>query len=81
MRMKCTPPKNGEREYVNHACSKECPHWKDCLKELSLRRDPRGFKEIPAGFWDLLEENFSLNYKGEPIVWRMGPKKSLILKK
>jgi hypothetical protein len=61
----------GERNHIKGECTKYCHHWKECCKELGLKKEPRGFKEVPANKWAIMFKEYHLDYADRPVIWKM----------
>jgi len=61
----------GDREYIKGNCTKSCKHWQECCKELGLKKEPRGFIEVPASELAIKFKEYHLDYMGRPVIWKM----------
>lgn len=61
----------GERKYMKGNCTKSCKHWLECCKELGLKKEPRGFIEVPASELAIKFKEYHLDYAGRPVIWKM----------
>jgi hypothetical protein len=72
-KIKCSPLRNGKRVFVRNQCNYKCKHFKECCKELELKKLPRDYHKAPASDIAIKLGFYLTDYIGRKYNYKINP--------